>query len=208
MVRRLECPDINNVPGRPKIKTLAKPMRLFAVALVAFALALPLPVMAGSDGAATGMDMAMSPDGPVVPAVSGFIDGQPMLFMHTEVSDAGISKILVDMMGGSPVPVVPSLALAPAEMLAPVYVFTNGYGGMGPMGPLGGQPDIFVGAPGQDGYSPLRNVILVTWSDGANIVEMKSYDELRAAIKTGAVTIQEAGVVINMPFLTWPGGSR
>ena len=87
-----------------------------------------------------------------------------MLFIHTETSDPGVSKVLTDMMGGSPVPVVAALAAAPAAMLAPVYVFTNGYSGMGPMGPMGGQPDIFVGAPGEPGYSPLRSIMLVTWA--------------------------------------------
>ncbi len=39
-------------------------------------------------------------------------------------------------MMGSPVLVVPSLAKAPEEMLARVYVFTNGLTGDGPLGPL------------------------------------------------------------------------
>jgi hypothetical protein len=154
------------------------------------------------------MGMVMVADAPTVPAVNGFIDGQKMLFIHTEVSDAGVAKILTDMMGGSPVPVVPSLAKATAEMLAPVYVFTNGHSGMGPMGPLGGQPDIFDKAPGEEGYSPLRNIILVTWSEGASISTLKSLDELKSAIDSGAVSTKEAGIVVNMPFLTWPGGKR
>ncbi len=119
-----------------------------------------------------------------------------------------MAKILTDMMGGSPVPVVPSLANAPAEMLAPVYVFTNGHDGMGPMGPLGGQADIFDKAPGEPGYSPLRNIILVTWADGANVSILKSFAELKSAQDSGAVSLKEAGIVVNMPFLTWPGGSR
>jgi hypothetical protein len=199
------------------MKTTSKPLQNLGAALIAALLSAPMPLLAASDNAGSGMNMnsgSMSmgmgqpADAPIVPAVHGFIDGEPMLFMHTEVSDAGISKILVDMMGGSPVPVVPSLADAPAELLAPVYVFTNGYSGMGPMGPLGGQPDIFVGAPGQDDYRPLRNVMLTQWADGADITMLKSWDELKAAIDAGAITTKPAGVVVNMPFLTWPGGSR
>ncbi len=151
------------------------------------------------------MDMVA---GPTVPAVHGFVDGEAMLFMHTEISDADVAKILTDMMGGSPVPVVPSLAKAPPEMLAPVYVFTNGYSGAGPMGPLGGQPDIFDKYPGQKGYSPLRSIILTTWADGANIEMLTSFGALSAAISAGAITTKEAGIVVNMPFLTWPGGTR
>jgi hypothetical protein len=154
----------------------------------------------------SGMSMEMPTDAPIVPAVNGFIDGEKMLFIHTEISDPDVAKILVDMMGGSPVPVVPSLADAPASMLAPVYVFTNGYGGKGPMGPLGGQPDIFVSAPGQPGYSPLRDVMLTTWGDGAMISVLTSYDALKAQIDSGAISVRKAGIVVNMPFLTWPGG--
>jgi len=192
------------------MNTKTIPFRLMTAAIVASAFAGPLPALATSDTATTGMSMgtAMQGEVPSLPPVHGFVDGEPMLFIHTEVSDAGISKILTEMMGGSPVPVVPSLANVSAEILAPVYVFTNGFSGMGPMGPLGGQPDIFVGVPGQEGYSPLRNIILVTWTDGAEIVAMKSYDELKVAIDSGAITTKEAGVVANMPFLTWPGGSR
>lgn len=190
------------------MKTTANSQWLLGAALVAASLAVALPAVAASDTASGGMSMDMSADAPMVPAVHGFVDGEAMLFMHTEVSDASISKILVEMMGGSPVPVVPSLAKIPAELLAPVYVFTNGYSGMGPMGPLGGQPDIFVGVPGQAGYSPLRNIITVTWADGADIVELRSFSALKTAIDSGAVSTQVAGVVVNMPMLTWPGGSR
>ena len=185
----------------------SKGLSLLAIILLTSAIALPTWAQSTTGGSNSG-SMNMSTESPTVPAVNGFIDGEIMLFMHTEVSDAGVAKILVDMMGGSPVIVVPSLANAPAEMLAPVYVFTNGYLGMGPMGPLGGQPDIFVKAPGEAGYSPLRNIILVTWSEGATISILKSFDELKSAIDSGAVSTKEAGIVVNMPFLTWPGGSR
>ncbi len=183
-----------------------KPLRHLAVALVASALA--LPALAASDDASTGMKMTMPADAPVFPAVHGFIAGQPMLFIHTATSDAGIAKILTDMMGGSPVAVVPALAGAPSGILAPVYAFTNGYAGSGPMGPLGGQPDIFTAAPGEPGYSPLHEVFTVTWADGAEIVPMKSWDQLKRAIDSGAVDVRQTGIVVNMPFLTWPGGSR
>ena len=182
---------------------------LSVIAAILLASAIAVPTWAQSTtGMSNSASMSMSSEGPTVPPVNGFIDGQKMLFIHTEISDAGIAKILTDMMGGSPVLVVPSLANAPDDMLAPVYVFTNGYSGMGPMGPLGGQPDIFDKAPGEAGYSPLRNIILVTWSDDASVTTLKSFNALQSAIDSGAVSIKEAGVVVNMPFLTWPGGSR
>jgi hypothetical protein len=152
--------------------------------------------------------MEMPANAPVVPPVTGYSQGQEILFIHTETSDPEIAKILTDMMGGSPVLVVPALAKAPRELLAPVYVFTNGMAGKGPMGPLGGQADIFDNPPGDPGYRPLRAVNLVTWKDPMSARTLKSVAELQDAIASGAVSVKEAGVVVNMPFLAWPGGQR
>ncbi len=155
------------------------------------------------------MGSMMTPeDAPVVPPVTGYADGQKILFLHTETSDPKIAKILTDMMGGSPVLVVPALANAPKEMLARVFVFTNGMTGDGPMGPLGGQADIFEHPPGDPGYSPLRAVTLVTWKDENAARVLKSTAELQSVIDGGEVTTEEPGVVVNMPFLKWPGGQR
>ena len=158
--------------------------------------------MAGMGG------MKMPANAPTVPPVTGYSEGQEILFIHTETSDPKIAKILTDMMGGSPVLVVPALAKAPKELLAPVYVFTNGKTGDGPTGPLGGQADIFQHPPGDAGYRPLRAVHLVTWRNEAAARVLKSMAALRRVIDSGAVSVKDAGVVVNMPFLTWPGGSR
>ena len=36
---------------------------------------------------------------PTVPPVTGYSDGQEIMFIHTEASDPKIAKILTDMMG-------------------------------------------------------------------------------------------------------------
>ena len=146
-------------------------------------------------------------DAPVVPPVTGYSEGQKILFLHTETSDAEIAKLLTDMMG-SPVLVVPSLAQAPREMLALVYVFTNGVKGDGPLGPLGFQPDVFDSPPGHSGYSPLRKLVLVTWHGDKTARTLRSAAEVREVLDNGEITVQEPGVVVNMPMLTWPGGKR
>ncbi len=158
--------------------------------------------MAGMGG------MKMPANAPTVPPVTGYSEGQEILFIHTETSDPKIAKILTDMMGGSPVLVVPALAKAPPDLLARVYVFTNGKTSAGPTGPLGGQADIFEHPPGDAGYRPLRAVTLVTWKDVMAARVLKSTAELQRVIDSGAVIIEETGVVVNMPFLTWPGGRR
>ena len=149
----------------------------------------------------------MGAKGPVVPAVTGYTEGWKILFLHTEVSDTEIAKILTDMMG-SPVLVVPALTKAPPEMLAQVYVFTNGVKGDGPLGPLGFQPDVFDNPPGHSGYSPLRKIILVTWKDESSTRILKSAAEVNEALRNKEITIEEPGVVVNMPMLTWPLGQR
>jgi hypothetical protein len=149
-------------------------------------------------------NMGMEIEGPHVPPVRGFAEGEEILFLHTEASDPQIAQMLTDMMG-SPVLVVPSLADAPESMLATVYVFTNGVEGEGP---LGFQPDVFDNPPETDGYTPLRALNRVTWTDEGNARILRSATEVQEAEAAGEVSIDQPGVVVNMPFLTWPGGQR
>lgn len=150
---------------------------------------------------------AMQPangNGVTVPPVEGLYAGERVLFVHTEASDPEVAGLLTDMMG-SPVLVVPELARVPASALAAVYVFTNGVEGGGPMG---FQPDVFDSAPGGPGYSPLREVRLVTWEEGAGPRLLDSAEAVEEAGRRGEVRIEPTGVVVNMPFLAWPGGQR
>jgi len=149
----------------------------------------------------------MSGEAPVIPPVAGYSEGQEILFLHTEASDPEIAKLLTDMMG-SPVLVVPALANVPKETLARVYVFTNGPKGAGAMGPLGFQPDVFESPPGFPGYTPLRSVILVTWKNQASARVLKSDAEVRERLQNGDLAMEQPGVVVNMPMVTWPGGQR
>lgn len=139
-----------------------------------------------------------------VPAGKAFAEGKEIYFSHTEASDADIAGMLSDMMK-SPVLHVPALAQVPAEALADVYVFENGAKGMGP---LGFQPDVFNNPPGTDGYSPLRQIILVKWTDESKARELKSAADVLAAETAGEVTLTKPGVVVNMPFMVWDGGKR
>ncbi|MBI4528500.1 MAG: hypothetical protein HY695_32300 [Deltaproteobacteria bacterium] len=139
-----------------------------------------------------------------VPPVKGYTEGKRIRFIHTEASDAKVAELLTEMMR-SPVLVVPSLAQAPKEMLADVYVFKNGVKGDGP---FGFQPDVFDNPPGTDGYRPLRSVLIVTWKNEKAARQLRSAAEVTAAADKGEITIERPGVVVNMPLLTWPGGGR
>ena len=139
-----------------------------------------------------------------LPAGKAYAEGKEIYFVHTEASDAGVAEKLTGMMK-SPVILVPSLANVPAESLANVYVFTNGVAGSGP---FGFQSDVFDNPPGTDGYSPLRRLNVIAWVDETKARELKSAADVLAAETAGELTIEQPGVVINMPFVVWDGGQR
>ena len=153
----------------------------------------------------SGMGGMAAPEGvPRLPPVKGYYEGEEVFFAHPEASDRETADLLTDMMG-SPVLVVPGLGEVPEEALSKVYVFANGVRGDGP---LGFQPDVFDSVPGDEAYSPLRRLYTVTWKDENGSRELKTLDQVREAEQNGAVTIEKQDVVINEPFLKWPGGQR
>ncbi len=144
----------------------------------------------------------MNPAG--IPPVKAYTEGREIKFIHTEASDPKVAELLTEMMG-SPVLVVPSLAQASPDAVAAVYVFKNGVRGEGP---FGFQPDVFDKPPGTARYTPLRSVVLVTWKNEASARTLKSAAEVEEALGEAEIEIEQPGVVINMPLLTWPGGRR
>lgn len=139
-----------------------------------------------------------------LPAGKAWADGKEIYFVHTEASDPGVTEALTNMMK-SPVILVPSLANVPDESLANVYVFTNGIAGSGP---FGFQADVFDNPPGTDGYTPLRRLNVIAWVDETKARELTHVDDVLAAEAAGELTIEQPGVVINMPFVVWDGGQR
>lgn len=139
-----------------------------------------------------------------IPAGMAYAEGKEIYFSHTEVSDSGVAEKLTAMMK-SPVLVVPSLAKASEEMLANVYVFTNGVTGKGP---LGFQGDVFNNPPGSNGYSPLRRITFVTWVDGKSPKLLTSEADIIQGSDSGDLTLEKSEVVVNMPFMSWEGGKR
>lgn len=158
------------------------------------------PVHPEAQGQMPGMGQSGNP----TPPVKGFAKGQEILFIHTEASDRQIAEMLTRMMGPK-VLLVPSLKEIPNRLLAVVFVFRNGVKGEGPMG---FQPDVFDAVPGDPGYTPLRRVQLVAWKGGARVRVLRSVEEVQRARAQGEVTVTQTDVVVNMPFLRWPGGQR
>ena len=191
--------------SRPALKLITGMALVAGLAAACAPAATPAPTAAPTAAAETSsMEMGAMGDAPTAPAGLAYAEGQAIRFIHTEVSDADIAKLLSDMMG-SPVLVVPALAEVPEAATAPVYVFTNGPQGMGP---LGFQPDVFPNPPGTEGYTPLRAIHLVTWADESQARELKAAAEVLEAEQKGELKIEQPGVVVNMPFITWPNGQR
>ena len=203
--------------ARAPARAAARAAAPLAAALALLVAAPGAPARADSDkpmkmgmGMKMDMDMMGGVDVstiPRIPPVAGYAAGERIFFLHTEVSDPKIGEIMTEMMG-SPVPVVPSLADAPATMTARVFAFTNGIQPEGPRGPLDFQPDVFDAPAGTDAYRPLRVIHLTTWQEGAEPRLLTSAAEVEAAVAAGEIATEDTGIVVNMPFLTWPGGQR
>ncbi|HEX2994229.1 MAG TPA: hypothetical protein VHP14_05375, partial [Anaerolineales bacterium] len=168
-----------------------KNLRLFMLTALVFLVAACAPQQSG-------------PAKAELPAGKAYAEGKEIYFVHTEASDADVAEKLTNMMQ-SPVMFVPSLANVPDEALANVYVFANGIEGSGP---FGFQADVFDNPPGTERYTPMRRLNVVTWKDGATARELKSVGEVTDAEADGELTIEQPGVVINMPFVVWDGGKR
>jgi hypothetical protein len=82
--------------------------------------------------------------------------------------------------------------LAPGNETAPIWGFTNG---------AAGQRNIIDVIPGDDGYSPLWTVEMVTWADGATPRVLRSRAEVEAAAAAGEVTIAKTAIVVNCPVV-------
>lgn len=163
------------------------------------------PMDSGADSDMAGMD---TPDDVArFPPVAAYYDGERVFFAHTETSDPEISETLTGMMG-SPVVTVPELAQTPEDTLGPVYVFTDGVRPDGARGPLGYQPDVFDTVPGDAGYTPLRQLVLLNWDNDAEARLLTSSAQIDKAVEDGELAVEHTGVVINAPLLVWPDGQR
>ena len=136
---------------------------LSSIVIVVLAFVVVYLVMTPED-AREDMGMVGVPgDAPHLPAVMGYLDGEEVYFVHPEASAPEVAGMLTEMMGGSPVLVVPALEDVPESALAIVYVFANGVEGDGP---LGFQVDVFNNPPGTEGYSPLRALVFLRELEG------------------------------------------
>jgi hypothetical protein len=82
--------------------------------------------------------------------------------------------------------------LKPGNTVAPIWVVTNG---------TPDQRNVIDVIPGDDGYTPLWQVRMVTWKDGVTQRTLRSAEEVGSALAAGEVTIEETDVVVNCPVV-------
>ncbi len=124
-----------------------------------------------------------------LPLFTGFYDGQEVQYIVTEITDPD-SEIFI---------YTPALLGLPEDAVAEVYRVTNGHDD---------QNAVFDSIPGDENYSPLWQVYLVTWEDGVTPLVLRSVEEILMAEGQGRVVIEETSTIINCPILVWPGGQH
>lgn len=89
-----------------------------------------------------------------------------------------------------------------------VFVFMFGILSLSACTPKGEEMPTALLPAGIQGYSPLRRLNVVSWIDASTARLLKSASEVLEAQQAGEVTIEQPGVVVNMPFVVWDGGKR
>ncbi len=136
------------------------------------------------------------------PLIKGYVKGNEVFYITTEVSDKTIAKHLSNITN-SRVTYTPSLKLASQNSLANIYEFKNGIKGSGPEG---FQPNVADSQPGDSSYSPLWRINLVEWKTNVTPKELKSESDIINAQKVGQITITQTDIVVNCPFVKWSDG--
>jgi hypothetical protein len=138
-----------------------------------------------------------------LPLTQGYANGHEVFYISTEASDRDLAELMTNVTGARVV-YAHSLANTPPAALSNIYAFKNGIEGSGP---LGFQPNVADSEPGNARYSPLWRIVLAEWKEGITPVELKSEQEILAAVQEGKLTIEPTKMVVNCPFIQWDGGS-
>ena len=138
-----------------------------------------------------------------IPMHEGLYNESSVFYIITDSSDADYADMLTKKQKWR-VEAAPLLAESPSSALEKIYIFENGIHGDGLMGY---QLEIFSSTPVQvDEYSELREVIIVEWERGQIPVVLHSEEQILDARSSGVLTLQNDGVILNMPQIVWPEG--
>ena len=122
-------------------------------------------------------------------------DGSTIYYIVTDAS----MKDPADMMG---VPFVEKTAsMVVSSSASDLFQFTNGIRGSGPMG---FQAGIASSKPGQDQYSPMWRIELITWNSPSQAQLLETISDINAYTTSGKIKTDVAGMIVNCPFIELP----
>jgi hypothetical protein len=160
--------------------------------------ALPIVMAVLWAGGCTTVQPPAGPGQSSLPVLSGWFEGEEVFYITTDVSHADVAEAK----GAN---FAPRLAYAlPEGRAAPgrssvdkVYAVTNFE-----------QASVFASAPFPMGstsrdtaYSPLWQMVKVTWAAGATPQMLRSEEDVLAAVERGAATLEVTRVVLNCPIV-------
>jgi len=124
-------------------------------------------------------------------------DGRTIYYIATDATPSGPAGV----MGVTNAPTLAKALKSPAAV--DLYQFTNGIKGSGPMG---FQAGIASAALGDDTYSPLWRISVVTWNESVKASVLETIADINAKKSTGDVTVDlarpmESDHVVNCPFI-------
>jgi hypothetical protein len=124
-------------------------------------------------------------------------DGRTIYYIVTDATPSGPAG----MMGVVSSPTSASLIANSAAV--DLYQFKNGLTGTGP---LGFQPGIAAGAPGDANYSPMWRIFMIGWADSENAQLLETIDDMNAYREAGLIDIgiarpMDSDHIVNCPFI-------
>ena len=135
-----------------------------------------------------------------LPLLRGWYDAEEVFYVTTDVSNADVARAKGANFAPRLADALPSAGTTPpghATSVDKVYALTNFE-----------QGSVFASAPDPVGhlnrdlaYSPLWQMIKVTWIDGAIRRELKSDEDVLGAAEKGEVSLDVTRVVLNCPIL-------
>ena len=124
-------------------------------------------------------------------------DGRTIYYIVTDATPKGPAG----MMGVVSSPTSASLIANSAAV--DLYQFKNGLKGTGP---LGFQPGIAVGAPGDENYSPMWRIFMIGWDNPDDAQLLETIDDVNAYKEAGLIDIgiarpMNSDHIVNCPFI-------
>ena len=124
-------------------------------------------------------------------------DGMTIYYIVTDATPSGPAGI----MGVTDAPTLAKTIATPAAV--DLFQFTNGLKGSGP---LGFQPGIAAAVPGDDAYSPLWRISVITWKDPTKATILETIADINAKKSAGDITVELARPmnsdhIVNCPFI-------